>query len=270
MNHSNTRLSTAEIISNQEICPGYFRMRIACGKAYQDAMPGQFVMVRLADQLRPLLRRPFSIHNLILDGERVEGFEILYKLVGDGTRILSLSTARDHLEVLGPLGHGFSTKGNLSRIHMVAGGIGVAPFVFLTNHLIRQGISSSHIKLFMGGRSADDLLCLEIFDRLGLRMQITTDDGSAGDQCLVTQPLGEALIKDSPDILFACGPIPMLREVMGIASRADIPCQVSIETMMACGMGACLGCAVERRDSKEKYLHTCMDGPVFEAGRIKI
>ena len=270
MTCAETRLSVSRILSNREICPGYFRVRIACDQVYQDAVPGQFVMIRLVGQTSPLLRRPFSIHDLIMEGERVTGFDILYKIIGIGTEALSMSCAGDMVDVLGPLGRGFSTRGDFRHVHMVAGGIGVAPLVFLANHLMRQGISGSQITLFIGGRSCGDLLCLEIFERLGIQVKATTDDGSAGSQCLVTQPLAETLRQQKPEILFACGPMPMLREVVAISRKDGIPCQVSIETMMACGMGACLGCAVEKRDSKEKYLHACMDGPVFEAGRIKI
>jgi dihydroorotate dehydrogenase electron transfer subunit len=268
MTRTESRLSVSQILSNREICPGYFRMRIACDPLYQDAMPGQFVMVRGVGQTSPLLRRPFSIHDLIIEGERVTAFDILYKIIGKGTEALSRSGAGDMVDVLGPLGRGFSTRGDFRHVHMVAGGIGVAPLVFLINHLMRQGLSNSQITLFVGGRSCGDLLCLEIFEGLGIQLAVTTDDGSAGSQCLVTQPLGESLRRQKPEILFACGPMPMLREVVAISIKDGIPCQISIETMMACGMGACLGCAVEKRDTKEKYLHACMDGPVFEAGQI--
>ena len=270
MTCTETRLSALRILSNREICPGYFRVRIACNQVYQDAVPGQFVMIRLVGQTSPLLRRPFSIHDLVMEGERVTGFDILYKIIGIGTETLSMSRAGDMVDVLGPLGRGFFTRGDFRHVHMVAGGIGVAPLVFLANHLMRQGLSGSQITLFIGGRSCGDLLCLEIFERLGIQLKITTDDGSAGNQCLVTQPLAETLRQQKPEILFACGPMPMLREVVAISRKDGIPCQVSIETMMACGMGACLGCAVEKRDSKEKYLHACMDGPVFEAEQIEI
>ena len=176
----------------------------------------------------------------------------------------------DMVDVLGPLGRGFSTRGEFRRVHLVAGGIGVAPLVFLTKHLMRQGVSGSQITLFIGGRSCGDVLCLEMFEHLGIQLIVTTDDGSTGSQCLVTQPLKESLRQQKPEILFACGPVPMLREVMAISIKDGIPCQVSIEAMMACGMGACLGCAVEKRHSREKYLHTCMDGPVFTADKIRI
>ncbi len=264
-----SRLSATQILSNREICPGYFRMRIACDQVYQDAIPGQFVMVRLVGQASPLLRRPFSIHDLILEENRVTSFDILYKIIGSGTQALSMSSGGDVLDVLGPLGRGFSTRGDFSHVHMVAGGIGVAPLVFLTNHLVRQGLSSSQMSLFIGGRSCGDLLCLEIFERLGIQIKVTTDDGSAGDQCLVTQPLGEVLRQQKPEIIFACGPMPMLRAVAEIANKNELPCEISIETIMACGLGACLGCAVEPRIEAERYLHACLDGPVFPADALK-
>jgi dihydroorotate dehydrogenase electron transfer subunit len=268
MSHMETRLSTSKILENREVCPGYFRMRMTCGQSFQDAIPGQFVMVRVDEQISPLLRRPFSIHDLVLEGSRVVSFDILYKIIGPGTEKISMCLAGDHLEVLGPLGRGFRTQGKFNRIHMVAGGIGIAPFVFLSNHLIRQGISRHQITLFVGGRSCGDLLCLGMFERMGIDLKISTDDGSSGRQCLVTQPLGEALRLVRPDILYACGPVPMLREVMTLSKKDAIPCQVSIETIMACGMGACLGCAVEQPKPRTGYLHACMDGPVFDAGKI--
>jgi len=268
MTHSQSRLSTNEIIENLEICPGYFRMRIACGSAFQDAVPGQFVMVRIHGRATPLLSRPFSIHDLILQPSGVVAFDILYKIVGAGTEKLSGIPAGDRLDVLGPLGRGFSTRGNYDRIHMVAGGIGIAPFVFLGRHLMRQGIRCEQLSLFMGGRSSGDLLCLDMFEQMGIGLHKTTDDGSAGQCSLVTKPLAEAFGQTKPDIIFACGPTPMLREVMKLSRQNDIPCQVSIETMMACGMGACLGCAVEQAGTQSTYLHACVDGPVFDADRI--
>jgi dihydroorotate dehydrogenase electron transfer subunit len=112
-------------------------------------------------------------------------------------------------------------------------------------------------------------LCRNDFATLGLTVHASTDDGSDGDQCLVTHPLEEAIESHSPDMIVACGPMEMLACVIGIVDKHRVPCQVSIETMMACGMGACLGCAVEGRDTSERYLHACLDGPVFDAAVLK-
>jgi len=114
------------------------------------------------------------------------------------------------------------------------------------------------------------LLCNHEFTRLGFKTQITTEDGSAGDHCLITDPLKEAVKEKRPDIIYACGPVPMLKHVADIAEKYAVPCQISTETIMACGIGACLGCVVERKGSFDKYLHVCKDGPVFNANVIKI
>ncbi len=268
MTRRQTRLSRNAIIENQEVCSGYYRMRIACGRVFKYAVPGQFVMIRSPGQTTPLLSRPFSIHDIIIEESRSTAFEILYKIVGPGTLKLSQASIGDQIDVLGPLGRGFSTRDDYKQIYMVAGGIGIAPFVFLGKHLIRKGIQASRITLFIGGQTSGDLLCLGMFEDLGLDLQLTTDDGSAGQQNLVTKPLALAFEQNKPEIIYACGPVPMLREVMKLSKQNSISCQVSIETMMACGMGACLGCAVEQSKTENVYLHACRDGPVFDADRI--
>ncbi len=268
MTDMQTRLSTREVIENQEIGPGYFRMRIACGPVFQTASPGQFVMIRVQGQTMPLLSRPFSIHDLIMSDSSVVAFDLLYKIVGSGTKKLSLIRPGDQIDVLGPLGRGFSNQSHYRRIYMVAGGVGIAPFVFLGRHLMRQGIRSQQITLFIGGRSSSDLLCLGMFEDMGIGIQISTDDGSAGQHNLVTKTLAEAFKQVRPDMIFTCGPIAMLREMIKLSKQSGIPCQVSIETRMACGMGACLGCAVEQPKMQSAYLHACTDGPVFDADSI--
>ena len=110
---------------------------------------------------------------------------------------------------------------------------------------------------------------MEDFNQLGIAVQTTTDDGSAGDQCLVTHPVEELIAASKPDLLVACGPMGMLACTVGIAEKYEVPCQVSIETMMACGMGACLGCAVEGLEQPDRFLHACLDGPVFDASELK-
>jgi len=233
------------------------------------ARPGQFIMLRLVGQTDPLLRRPFSIHNLIVSEGKTEGFELLYKVVGKTTGILSRQRSGVMVDILGPLGTGFIIPRKARCIHMVAGGIGVAPLVFLASRLDRDNFDFSNCRVFIGGRTKEDLLCREDFAQLGLTVDTTTDDGSAGDQCLVTHPLEEAVDRHPPDLIIACGPMAMLGCVIGIAEKHRVPCQVSIETAMACGMGACLGCAVEGRADQDRYLHACLDGPVFDAADLK-
>jgi dihydroorotate dehydrogenase electron transfer subunit len=258
-----------KILWNTLECSGYFRMGLGSAAGYEEAKPGQFVMIRLPDSLSPLLRRPFSIHRLIRSDGHTDGVEILYKVVGQGTEKLSALRKGEGLDILGPLGNHFTVAPGARRFFIVAGGIGVAPMFFLTDFLRCQGMNLSESRFFIGGRSKDDLLCMNDFFSVGVHtLQITTDDGSAGDRELVTGPLERAVKEDPPDMIYACGPIPMLKTVARIAGHYRIPCQVSIETLMACGMGACLGCAVAPNNSSAPYLHACKDGPVFDVRDI--
>ncbi|MEJ2220122.1 MAG: dihydroorotate dehydrogenase electron transfer subunit [Desulfobacterales bacterium] len=261
---------TVQVLSNVPAGTGYYRIRLSCHQEYARARPGQFVMVRFPQQIDPLLPRPFSIHRLIKHAGDTTGLELLYKVVGKGTHTLSLKQPGDYLSLTGPLGRGFGVPADAEHIKIVAGGIGVAPMIFLLDYLIEKEHDLAGIEVFLGGRSETDLLCLDEFSAFGLPVHMTTDDGSSGDQCLVTDPLEIAVLESRPDIIFACGPMEMLACVAGIADKAGIACQVSIEAMMACGMGACLGCAVAGRKSADKYLHVCLNGPVFDTRELKI
>jgi dihydroorotate dehydrogenase electron transfer subunit len=146
----------------------------------------------------------------------------------------------------------------------------VAPLLFFAERLDRLRLQALECRLFLGGRSREDLLCVEEFEGLGITVVPTTDDGSCGDQCRVTTPLEDAVRLAPPDLVLACGPREMLACVLGIVRQHGIACQVSIETMMACGMGACLGCAVEGREDEARFRHACMDGPVFDVDEIRL
>jgi dihydroorotate dehydrogenase electron transfer subunit len=206
---------------------------------------------------------------LIEDAGSVVGIEILYRVVGQGTRLLSALKAGDAVDLLGPLGRGFRIPKTIRRIYVAAGGIGVAPLVFLMDRL-KEVIDLADSRVFLGGRSRSDLLCRNAFESTGVRVVPTTDDGSEGDQCLLTHPLEEAVRQRPPDLIAACGPPGMIACVGGIASRFGIPCQVSLEATMACGLGACLGCAVKPAGNEESYLHVCKDGPVFDIDAIDL
>jgi dihydroorotate dehydrogenase electron transfer subunit len=256
---------------NTRIGKGYGRIGLICHDRYAHAMPGQFVMFRLPERSTPFLRRPFSIHRLLETGGGT-ALEILYQVIGDTTRAMSGLEKDGFVDLIGPLGRGFTIPSNAKKVFIAGGGVGVAPLLFLTDVLLKHRVAPEAITVFIGGRSKEDLLCRDDFTQLGIPVVTTTDDGSAGDQCLVTHPLEQAVQVSGPDIIYACGPPGMLSCVAGIAETFDVPCQVSIEAMMACGMGACLGCAVESREGAEdlgRYLHVCMDGPVFEAVELK-
>jgi len=258
-----------KVLFNHQVGPAYYKIGLACSEHYAMAKAGQFIMLRITRQTQPLLRRPFSIYNLILADGVPQGLEVLYKVVGQGTAMLARQRPGEIVDVLGPLGSGFLIPRQARRIYFVAGGIGVAPLVFLASQLSRRGLNLSDCRAFIGGRNKADLLCQNEFKQLGVAVQTTTDDGSAGDQCLITHPLEVVMEQITPDIIVACGPMEMLSCVIGITEKYKVPCQVSIETLMACGMGACLGCAVETRDQPGHYRHACQDGPVFDASELK-
>ena len=255
---------------NREIAPGVYHMGLTCPEGFERARPGQFVMVRLTRGLAPLLRRPFSIHRKTEKGGRIAGIELLYKVVGEGTRMMADICAGDRVDVVGPLGSGFQVGPEVKRVALAAGGMGVAPLVFLAETLAAQGLAPENVSVFLGAGSQDDLLCTDRFRALGMGVHLTTDDGSAGQQCLVTQPLERAIQSLPPDLVCACGPMAMLACVAGLAQRFAVPAQVSIEALMACGLGACLGCAVPRPSSGAGFLHACLDGPVFDAQQLDL
>ncbi len=258
-----------EVMWNRPVGADCFHLALRTGAEFAKAVPGQFVMVKVGVGEKPLLRRPFSISGIVRNGGGFQGIELLIKVVGAGTQLLGRLAPGAPLNVIGPLGHGFRLKPGQERIYLAGGGIGIAPIRFLADELIRRGVPADRMRLFLGGQSRQDLLCREDFERHGIAVTITTDDGTAGDQCLITDPLEQAIAEHAPDMVYACGPHGMLACVAGIAERTGTPCQVSIETLMACGLGACLGCAVESQKNQDVYLHACVHGPVFDALDIR-
>jgi len=244
-------------------------MVLQCGQPFAAAQPGQFVMLAVGTAAAPLLRRPFSIHRMVPEASGSVMLEILYKVVGEGTEVMARMPVGAEVGILGPLGKGFTIRKNYRRIYLAAGGIGAAPMAFLLETL-RQEPGRYQCQVFLGGRSRGDLLCRETFERLADKVDYTTDDGSEGAQCFLTSPLEEETRRTPPDVIMACGPMDMLKCVAGIADRVDVACQLSIESTMACGMGACLGCAVQAAGDEGRYHHVCKDGPVFDAHHLQL
>lgn len=266
---------TSMILSNAEVSPGYWRMRMTAPSEFAAAQPGQFVMVRVNAAIDPLLRRPFGIFDVGIHMPAHTGanpqpyLEILYRVVGKGTAMLAELHETDLLDILGPLGHGFDPGIPGEEKLIVGGGVGLAPLYLLARELVK----GSPVRLFAGGRTRDDILCITEFERLGVECYVATEDGSLGEQGLVTKVLEQRLdALDGKASLFACGPQGMLNAVAAIASGRGIGCQVSLEGYMACGMGACLGCVTPgHRHSPETpdYRCVCTDGPVFGSTELR-
>ena len=249
----------AEIIYNKEIKPGFWHCALNAPLISGESIPGQFVNIRLTSGLQPLLRRPFSIHRV--NGHRIE---VMYQVLGEGTRLFAKQRAGISLDIIGPLGNGFTipSKSIKKRIILVAGGMGVAPLVFLAQRL---GVRKNTV--LIGARTKEQLLCEKDFIDAGCSVKIATDDGSRGFKGYVSELLKKELsaVNCQPSTVYACGPKPMLKEVAGITKRCRVSAQLSLEEHMACGIGACLGCVVNTRGG---FKRVCKEGPVFEADEL--
>ncbi|MGD9189830.1 MAG: FAD-binding oxidoreductase, partial [Desulfobacteraceae bacterium] len=201
---------TATVLWNRQISPDCYHLALGCDAEYNTAVPGQFVMVQVRKDFAPMLRRPFSIAGLVGQPGAVEGIELLIKVVGEGTAQLARLAKGARVDILGPLGRGFEVNPDHRCSYLAAGGIGVAPIRFLAQTLVAQGMDPTGFRIFLGGQSQADLLCRSEFESLNLQVTITTDDGSAGDQCLITDPLEIAIQDKKPDMVYACGPHGML------------------------------------------------------------
>lgn len=260
------------VLSNKRIAPHCFRMVLSGISEEFDVEPGRFIMLRVGDRYDPLLRRPFAAY--VTETMRGKALEIFYAVVGYGTGIMSGMTPDTRLEVLGPLGNGFTIPDPSRRFLIVAGGMGIVPLRGLTHRLIDTNCHNIHV--FAGAKTKSHLLFEEELKTREISFHPATDDGSTGYHGFVTDRLDRFLAKDLPEkgngtVCFACGPSAMLEAVAGIADRYGIPCQVSLESRMACGIGVCLGCAVKLRNHRtpgpdnEYYGRVCVEGPVFES-----
>jgi dihydroorotate dehydrogenase electron transfer subunit len=241
----------------------YYLLTIGSPAVGREARPGQFVMVKVADTPFPLLRRPLSIHDA-----GASGIELFFKVAGLGTEVLARKKAGEGIDILGPLGKGFTASGELKgkKAFLVGGGRGIAPLYFLGRELTVLGVRAT---VFYGGRSLPDIPLRDKFEALGLPLVCSTDDGSFGYAGLVTGLLRQELDKASADFLFACGPDPMMKAVAGMTRDRGIPGEFSLESLMGCGIGACWGCVHRIKDEAgDGWVKICEEGPVFPSERI--
>ncbi|MDI6717137.1 MAG: dihydroorotate dehydrogenase electron transfer subunit [Actinomycetota bacterium] len=248
----------ADIIAREEVIPGVVSLTIVSPEISKHAKPGQFVHILCGEHEDFILRRPFSIHR-VMPGRT---FEIIFKVVGRGTAALSKMKLHDTLDVIGPLGHGFEYSEQIRSALLVAGGLGVAPLLYLAEEL-----TNKHVKFFtmIGARTKTELLRYIDFKRMGKMTYAATDDGSFGHDGTVVDLLNRTIHQLRPEIIYACGPEPMLKKVAETADDFGVKCQVSVEAKFACGVGACLGCAY---NTKQGHKMVCQHGPVFDAQDI--
>lgn len=260
----------AAVLANTRLSADYNVLALAAPAIAALARPGQFVMVKPSRGTDPLLRRPFSIFEILRDrSAEIIGISILNKRIGVGTgRLYEVETGARRA-VLGPLGRPFEPVSPPAEAWMVAGGVGLAPFLTLAGELRDAGTRAT---LFYGARRAEELYYVDAFAQLGVRVVVATEDGSRGSRGYVTSPLTEALAawRASPLKLYVCGPTAMMQAVARLAATQGLPCDVSLEQVMGCGLGGCYSCVVPARDGAgaPRFVRSCIDGPVFDASRI--
>jgi dihydroorotate dehydrogenase electron transfer subunit len=254
--------SICKVMVQRKLTDSYHLLELHAPEVARTARPGQFIHMRVAGLEETALRRPFSIFRV-----RGETLSLIYKTVGRGTRHLARLRAGDDVGIIGPLGNGFPLNEAAGRLPLlIAGGYGVAPLSFLASRMAVKGV------LLAGGRTADDLLCLDDFTALGWEVQTATQDGSHGESGLVTVLLDRWLAAHAADgvELYVCGPDGLLRAVAERAARAGCRAWLSLDKHMVCGVGACLACVqkLRRADGSVWMGRVCHDGPVFEAAEV--
>jgi dihydroorotate dehydrogenase electron transfer subunit len=263
------RQFNATVVKHEETQPRHFRMRVLAGEVARTAQAGQFVHVlprQATYSFDPLLRRAFSIAAIEDDI-----FDIIYRVEGRGTALLSRVGIGDSVDMLGPLGVPFASPPSSSIL--VGGGVGVPPMAMLAAQY--KDDSTRNMTAVVGARSQAELICLQDFERAGVPVHIATDDGSAGAHGRVTDLLEPLLtsraLGTERSLVYACGPLPMLRAVAKLCAAHDLPCQVSLEECMPCGVGVCNGCVVPVREASDDYglyRRVCVDGPVMWAHEV--
>lgn len=274
---SQFQFQATSIVENVPLAARIYRVRFEAPEIAAKIRPGQFVMVRIADCLDPLLGRAFALYDVIADENGLPKYvDVVYQVHGKLTSRLKQLEPGQNLEVWGPLGNGF-TLPETEHLILVAGGIGQTPFLAVAKQVLGQqsyGAGESTTKkpkkvtLCYGARSVSDLAGLEDFKATGMDLKICTDDGSAGHHGLVTSLLDQALAEDVGQAhVLCCGPEKMMEAVSELTTERDIPCQVSLETPMACGIGICFTCVapVHQEDGSWDYKRTCVEGPIFNA-----
>ncbi|HTL02119.1 MAG TPA: dihydroorotate dehydrogenase electron transfer subunit [Vicinamibacterales bacterium] len=268
----------AEVLSNTRLSPDYNVIGLAAPEIAAAAAPGQFLMLKTGDRLEPLLRRPFSVFEILKQDGRIKGLSVLNKRIGPSTRLLFDARPGDRVQCLGPLGRPFVPVSPPDEAWLVAGGVGLAPFATLAETLRARG---THVRLYYGARSGAELFFLEEFTRLGVELHLATEDGSRGERGRVTVPLerdlGQVRMKadttsDGAGVMvYACGPEPMLAAVAKLAAAHGRQSQVSVERVMGCGLGGCYSCVIPIRTAggRPHYVRSCIAGPTFRGDEIE-
>lgn len=245
------------VVSNEKLCPSFWRMCIDAPSIQESVRPGQFIHIKVNDGMEPFFRRPFSVY-------RARKYtEIFYEVVGNGTQILSEKKSGDQLDIIGPVGTPFTLpEKNIKQVVMIAGGIGVAPFLMFSDVIKDRGLD---LILLYGGRTGDHVYPMNEFKDNGVVVKIATDDGSVGVKGRVSDLFPEIAWDTQATMIYTCGPHPMMKAVQKFASDHNLSGEAACEEVMACALGACLGCSIK---TTRGYKTVCYEGPVFDLQEI--
>lgn len=257
----------AKLSSKEELIPGIFKFGVEAKELVETAKPGNFIEIRANHDIEPFLRRPISIHNMDKDSGKLE---FIFQVKGKGTEILSKRNVGEFIDIIGPLGNGTFTYSDFNNLAIIGGGIGVFPLYELAKNAKNEGKS---VNTYMGFRNKDLVVLEDEFRKVSTNFVLTTDDGSYLQKGFAIDFLRKDIEEGKVDCIFACGPLPMLKAVQKLAIEKDVPCQISLEERMGCGLGVCLGCAVKTAQSPKdapQYVHVCKAGPVFDSKYVEI
>ena len=257
----------AKLIDKIELKENIYHFKVEAPQIVNIAKPGHFMEIRVSNNTEPFLRRPISIHNL----DKEKGIlEFIFQVKGEGTKILSERIIGETIDIIGPLGSGTFKYDKFQNIAVIGGGIGVFPLYELAKSAKRD---NKNVNIYLGFRSKDFVLLENEFESVSDKFVLTTDDGSYREKGFAINFLEKDIEEGKVDSIYACGPLPMLKAVRKLAIEKNIPCQISLEERMGCGLGVCLGCAVKTAKSPKEapeYWHVCKGGPVFEAKDVEI
>ena len=257
--------SECEILKTEKIIDGIYKFTIKAPEIANVAKAGQFLEIQVSKTGEVFLRRPISIYNI---NKEVGEVEFIFQVKGKGTEILSAKNKGETINILGPLGNGSFSIGKYKKVAIIGGGIGTYPLYELAKEL--KGISED-VTMYMGFRNKDLVTLEKEFEDVTNRVVITTDDGSYKQKGFALDVLKEDCKKEKPDIIFACGPLPMLKAVQSFANENNIKCEMSLEERMGCGIYACVGCNVRivtENPEEVKYKYVCTNGPVFSSKEV--
>ena len=249
--------NTFKVVANERLCPRFYKLSIDAPSIVRKIKSGQFIHIKVSDGLEPFFRRPFSVYRA------KRHVEIFYEPIGQGTKMLAVKKKGDDLDVLGPLGNPFSLppKG-IKQIVMIAGGIGVAPFLMLSDILKEKRYE---LVLLYGARTKGHVYAMKEFKSNGCKIYVATDDGSVGVKGRVSELFSKIISDPKTTMIYACGPKPMIKSVQEFSKRHGLRAQAACEELMACALGACLGCSIKTTSG---YKTVCYDGPVFDLAEV--